>query len=347
MKGNVDMVSSTGRRAVLLATILLGSGIGAAQSRQSPQSADPVPVPMAEPARIEMWPLASATMRDDAFLTGAATSTPVTLAGELRLPSGGSERVPAVVMLHGSSGISPAGERWTRELNGLGIATFLIDSFTGRGLSSTVEDQSRLGQMAMVYDAYRALELLAKHPRIDPARIGLFGNSRGGVGALYASVSRFQRLHAPKDVAFAVYVSLYPPCTREYIDDAKVADRPIRIFHGTADLIAPIERCRAYVRRMRAAGADVQLVEYDGAHHGFDGHQLPALSGPQPGASAFTCDVYEEPAGRFLNRETGRPFSPSDACAKGSRITGYDARAHANALQMVKQTLRQVFRLAR
>jgi dienelactone hydrolase len=294
-----------------------------------------------------MWPLVSATMSDDAFLTGAANSTPVTLATELRLPSGGTERLPAVVMLHGSSGLSPANERWARELNGLGIATFLIDSFTGRGLSSTVEDQGQLGQMAMVYDAYRALELLAKHRRIDPTRIGLFGNSRGGVGALYASVNRFQRVHAPKDVAFAAYVSLYPPCTREYIDDAKVADRPIRIFHGTADVIAPIERCRAYVRRMQAAGADVRLVEYDGAHHGFDGHQLAVLSGPQPGTTPFACDAYEEPAGRFLNRATGRPFSPSDACANFSRLTAYEPRAHAKLLEDVRQFLRSALRLGR
>ena len=331
-------------RAVLLATLALCSGSLGAQSRPA---ADAVPAPTAEPVRIELWPLPSQTMTDEAFLTGAKSGTAVSLATELRLPSSGTERVPAVVMLHGSSGASATHDRWARELNALGIATLLIDSFTGRGLTSTVEDQSRLGEMAMVYDAYRALELLSKHPRIDPARIGLFGNSRGGVGALYASVSRFQRMHGPRDGAFAIYISLYPPCTRQYIDDALVAARPIRVFHGTADVIAPIGKCRAYIKRLQAGGADAQLIEYEGAHHGFDGHLQPAISGPQPGAEPFTCELYEEPAGRFLNRDTGRPLARGDACAKGGRLTGYDASAHAKVLDSVRQLLRQTLGAAR
>jgi len=67
-------------------------------------------------------------------------------------------------------------------------------SFTERGISSTVGAQDQLSELTVTIDAYRALELLAKYPRIDPARIGLFGNSRGGVSALYASLKRFQRM---------------------------------------------------------------------------------------------------------------------------------------------------------
>jgi dienelactone hydrolase len=332
-------------RVSILTTIALGSGAVDAQPRQSTRSADIVPVPTAEPARIELWPLASMTMSDEAFLTGATNGRTVTLAAELRLPSSAAERVPALVMLHGSTGAGAPHDRWARELNGLGIATLLVDSFSGRGLTSTAEDQSRLGEMAMVYDAYRALEFLSKHPRIDATRIGLFGNSRGGVGALYASVTRFQRMHGPRNGAFAVYISFYPPCTRQYLDDTIVAARPVRIFHGTADVIAPIERCRSYVKRLQAAGADVQLVEYEDAHHGFDAHLQPPLSGPQPGASPVPCELYEEPPGRFMNRATGQPFSRNDACLKRARITGYNARAHAKVVEDVKRILRQVFRL--
>jgi len=325
---------------VIVTILALGSGFVGAQS---PQPA--VAVPTAEPARIEIWPLASTTMSDAAFLTGVTDGRATTLAAELRLPSAATGRVPAVVILHGSTGASAAHDRWARELNALGIATLLIDSFTGRGLTTTAEDQSRLGEMAMVFDAYRALEMLAKHPRIDPARIGLFGNSRGGVGALYASLDRFQRMHGPRDAAFAVYVSLYPPCTRQYIDDAAVAKRPIRIFHGTDDVIAPIERCRAYVKRLKTAGADAQLIEYEGAHHGFDGHLLPPVSGPLPGGRAVGCELYEQPAGEFMNRATGQPSTRSDPCWKGARITGYHAGAHGKVVENVKQLLRQVFRV--
>jgi len=69
-------------------------------------------------------------------------------------------------------------------LNELGVAALAVDSFAGRGIVSTNTDQTQLDRLSMVVDAYRALELLAKHPRIDPTRIAVMGFSRGGQSAL-------------------------------------------------------------------------------------------------------------------------------------------------------------------
>ena len=94
-----------------------------------------------------------------------------------------------MVIAHGSGGILAGREdAWAARLNGLGIATFVVDSFAPRGLSSTARDQSRLSTMANLADALAALKLLATHPRIDPARIGVMGFSRGGQVALYSSL---------------------------------------------------------------------------------------------------------------------------------------------------------------
>jgi hypothetical protein len=51
-------------------------------------------------------------------------------------------------------------------LNKIGVATFLIDCFTGRGIVQTITDQSQLAHLAMIVDAYRAMELLSKHAQI-------------------------------------------------------------------------------------------------------------------------------------------------------------------------------------
>ena len=132
-------------------------------------------------------------------------------------------------------------DRWSRELNDLGIATFTLDGFTPRGIIDTAADQSQLGNLTMINDAYRGLELLAKHPRIDGQRIGILGGSRGGRVALYASLRRFQRAYAPGS-EFAIYLAFYTPCYARYIDDENVSDRP--------DPIVP-----RLGRRLRASGA--------------------------------------------------------------------------------------------
>jgi dienelactone hydrolase len=299
----------------------------------------------AEPAKIELYVLQPTTLTDEQFLTGVRAGQPAAIAGELRLPAAATARVPAVVLVHGSGGATARDDRWSRELNDIGVATFLLDSFTGRGIASTVDDQSRLGELTMINDAYRALELLAKDPRIDSTRIGILGGSRGGVVALYASLTRFQRMHAPSGTAFAVYLSFYPPCSKTYIDDSEVVDRPIRLFHGTADDIAPIGQCRSYVERLRHAGKDVELTEYVGAQHGFDNPGVPlrrVVEG-QPGVSP--CALDESPVGRIVNRDTGLPFTRDDQCLKGRRTVGFDAGALAQATVAVKAILQRVFRL--
>jgi dienelactone hydrolase len=152
--------------------------------------------------------------------------------------------------MHGSGGISAYVVDWIPVLNSLGIATFLVDSFTGRGLARLNEDQSQLGRLVQVFDSFRALELMAKHPRVDPSRIAAMGFSRGGQGVLYASVKRFQKLYGPGGVAFAAHIPFYPTCNTTFLDDENVADVPIRIFHGTADDYVPVAPCRSYVERL-------------------------------------------------------------------------------------------------
>src|SRR5580704_17326350 len=130
-------------------------------------------------ARIEIHSFDTQTLTDNQFLTGGQGSTLARIGAELRLTAGPA-RVPAVVLLHGSAGIGANVNRWADELNGLGVGAFLVDSFTGRGIVQTVTDQSQLSSLAMIIDAYRALEILSKHSAIDPSRIAVMGFSKGG-----------------------------------------------------------------------------------------------------------------------------------------------------------------------
>ena len=133
----------------------------------------------------------------------------------------------------------------------MGVSTFVIDGMTGRGLTGVGDKQAALGRLNFILDIYRSLEILAKHPRVDPNRIVLMGFSRGGQAALYSSVNRFQKLWNKSGVEFAAYVAFYPDCATTYRNDTEVAKRPIRIFHGTPDNYNPVAPCKAFVERLK------------------------------------------------------------------------------------------------
>jgi dienelactone hydrolase len=296
-------------------------------------------------ARTELYQIPTLTLSDQQFLKGDTGGKRVTITGQLRIAQG-SDRLPVVVLQHGSGGYGPNIDMWSRELNELGISTFALDGFTGRGLTEVNSNQALLGRLNFILDIYRALEILASHPRVDPARIVLMGFSRGGQAALYASLKRFNRLWNKSGVEFAAYVAFFPDCMTTYISDSEVADRPIRIFGGTADDYNPISRCKAYMQRLQAAGRDVQLTEYPNAAHAFDNPL-----GAQPAAvspkfeSVRACTIREEPEGVLINAETKQPFSYKDACVAHGPHLGYDPAATQAATASVNAFLKAVFKL--
>ncbi|MBW8837903.1 MAG: dienelactone hydrolase family protein, partial [Burkholderia sp.] len=250
--------------------------------------------------------------------------------GVLRLPAG-TGKVPVAVLLHGSGGISSFVTDWESDYNALGMGTFVVDSFSGRGIVNTNVDQFVLGRLAMIFDAYRALELLANHPRVDASRIVLMGFSRGGQSALYASVKRFQDAYGPPGLSFAAYVPFYANCGTTFVDDEVLVDRPVRMFHGSADDYNPVAPCRAYVERLKAKGRDVQLTEYANAGHVFDGRANKTPIKVANWQTFRSCVLAERPRGKIVNVKTGQQFSNTDPCIEMAPTVLYNEEAERRA----------------
>ena len=296
--------------------------------------------------RIELRSFQSLTLTDEQFLTGDKNGSPVTITGELRLPQATSGRVvPVVIILHGAGGLVASNELWSRILNAMGVATFAIDSHSGRNLDRIATNQGSLGFFAYTLDAYRAQELLAADSRIDAARIALMGTSRGGRGALYASLSRFRDTWASgRD--FAAYILLYAACeSPSIIGEEDLSDHPIRQFHGGSDDVVSIAPCRTFYERLRANGKDVRLTEFPNVWHLFDNPAVP----PGPSAAKIqtlrSCDVREEKLGVLVNSATRRPFTWDDSCVENNTHVGYDEPAMRATHAAVRDLLRDVFNL--
>jgi len=296
-------------------------------------------------ARTELHPIETLTLSTRQFLTGDKSAKAVTIAGELRFPQGAGGQLPAVILQHGSGGPNARDELWAKTFNEMGIASFLVDSFSGRGIVSTSTNQALLGRLNMVLDAYRAFDVLANHSRIDPGRIAVMGFSRGGQSTLYSSMKRFQQMWNPR-AAFAAYIPLYASCSTTFIGDTDLSPAPIRQFHGSADDYVPVAQCRPYFERLRAAGRDVQLTEYPDAHHSYDnplGNKTPTVS--KGSQSVRACKLKEEPLGTIINAETGQPFTYQDPCVQTDPHTGYNESAANATRKAVKEFVRTVFKL--
>ncbi|SRR6266550_2372393 len=314
-------------------------GVTAAQSAM----AEPSVTDLA--ARIELRAVETLTLSDQQFLAGDKNGKPTTIAGELRLPRGTTGKLPAVVLLHGSGGVGPGPEMWAKYFNEMGVASYVLDSFTGRGIVSTSTNQALLGRLNMILDAYRAFDVLADHPRIDAARIAVMGFSRGGQSALYSAMTRFQAMWNPR-AKFAAHIPLYASCTTTFMGDTDVSAVPIRQYHGLADDYVTIGPCRPYFERLRAAGRDAQLIEMAEAHHAYDnplGPKTPTIA--RGSQSTKECTLKEEPRGLIISAATGQPFSYQDPCVRTDPHIGYNEAATNATRKQVTALLRAVFKL--
>jgi dienelactone hydrolase len=290
--------------------------------------------------RIEVHPIVSLDADAAQALQGKFEGPSRTVAGELRLPFTEEVRVPAVVFLHGDAGALSNQPVWIDKLNAMGIAVFTVDSFTGRGAigqQPSIMIEGRLPSPLMrVPDAQRALELLAKHPRIDPQRIGLMGVSSGARTTLYMATRRFAA--DGSSGRYVGFVALYPPCNLRLNDETDVTG-PIRIHHGAADIVTRPEFCRAYVDRLKEAGRDAEFYEYPEARHGYDSDpRMPVQRNPAlPNFSK--CELVER-GGGLVNAATNDPLRPNDVCVstgiEGGPTPVAAAQTHARVLMFYK-----------
>lgn len=201
--------------------------------------------------------------------------------------------VPAVVALHGCGGfvdnagrVRPQYQDWGERLAAAGFAVLFPDSYASRGLGSQCRVQNRSLSPARerVTDAFAARAWLQGQDWVQPDRISLLGWSNGAIATLWT----IRPQAAPKDGRpdFRSAAAFYPGCRR--LRDAAWSSRiPALILVGGADDWTPARDCEQMVAGAKGRSAQVNIIKYRGAHHGFD---RANLSVHQRTGLAFTSD---------------------------------------------------------
>lgn len=281
---------------------------------------------------------------------------PTVIWGTLSFPPGAKGRMPAMVIAHGSAGVQQKdSERWVPLLHQLGIATLQLDSFQPRNIRRTDEDQSQLDQSANDADALSALRLLATDPRIDPARIGVIGFSRGGIVALETAVERFRQGVIRGELKFAAHIAFYPGCGLRYWSrPSPLTGAPIMMALAEEDNYVPARACIAFGEEMKAAGQDVEVHVYRGAYHDFDNTVPYQKRAPRTETSRNCADREIDPSTwQYRLLQSGKTFmeyrdyaAALGACVtRGDVTTGSNPAAAKLAERDVRAFLTRAFKL--
>jgi len=193
-----------------------------------------------------------------------------TVFGKLVLPNDSldpNKKFPLVIGVAGSLGWGEHHYKYLEMYQKMGIATFELNSFKSRGITSTVGTQNQVTISAMIVDAYTALEVLSKHPNIDKDRISITGWSLGGGVTLFSAWMPVKNA-INKELKFASHLAFYPPCFIEP-ENIEFSESPIHILIGELDNWTPAKPCSDLVNKLNKK-SNIGLTIYKDSHHSFD-----------------------------------------------------------------------------
>ena len=228
--------------------------------------------------------------REPAHLIGYLARPDAGLSALASSQRGDNAPYPAVVVLHGCSGISSHSAAIADRLGAWGYVALTVDTLGPRGITGRCGGQI----VDQAFDAYAALRYLSGLGFVDLAQIAVLGQSMGGQAALYAIARDLAAQYFTE--RFRAAIAYYPNCG---VANGSDMTAPVLVLIGEADEWNSAERCREVAARRRPDSARIALSVYPGVHHAFDVAQL------SPGIRAWGGWVeYNEPAAKDAEKKT-------------------------------------------
>jgi len=216
--------------------------------------------------------------------------------GYLAHPDAGTH--PGVVVIHDVWGLYDHYRDLARRLAEAGYAALAVNLYR-REREPKIADPGRwiraLDDRTVLADLQAAIDLLAAHPAVGGARVGIMGCCMGGSYAILAAAGcRGLAAAAPFYGMLSDEHGLLAPPSGESIDRARKPRSPLAAatalrcptlaFFGADDPYVPQDDVRAFEAKL---GGEHRVVVYPGAGHAFLNDTRPEMYRPEAARDAW------------------------------------------------------------
>ena len=221
---------------------------------------------------------------------GSYKNSPVKIDALILFPKKGEEPYPMLVFNHASGGAHLFSNEWfkfdrqqAKMLLKKGIAVMFVDNFNGRNVISAGADQAQVATFSFYIDAFMTLEYLSKDPRVNIKKVGITGWSRGGMNSLAIAEKRIRDLLISKDLYFAASLPRSNECNQSgyFRNPQPIKETKIMMVNGKKDDASHAHVCEEYGAKMKANGADIEVMTKVGWGHGFEANYKPEYEANQ------------------------------------------------------------------
>ncbi len=221
-------------------------------------------------------------------------------------------RRPGVLVCHEWWGLNDYAVRRARMLAELGYVAFALDLY---GEDVNTEDPNRAGQLAGAVmgrpavvrgRAAAGLAVLARHERVDAARLGVMGYCMGGTVALELARSGLPHTeHLRAVVAFhAAHLLAEKP------EDNRNIRGTVLIAHGQDDAFVREGDIDRFHAQMKQAGVDYIFIAYAGAVHAFTNPDADKVGLPSVGYQRAADERSWRHMKDLFTERLGAPLAP-------------------------------------
>jgi dienelactone hydrolase len=276
----------------------------------------------------------------------------ITIKGKLFVPNNPiSSKAPAMIILHGSGGISDGRElNYGEKFNSLGMYALVIDSYLSRGVDKMPHARRlfEISTFAQASDAVAGLNHLAKFPTIDDSKIGVIGFSFGGVTSYILNLENVISKISKNKIRFVANINVYGSCNFNF-ETTKPTAAPFLFIGGEEDESLNLDACRKQYNLLNKIDSFSKFITIPDAHHAWEVN-IPLMY--RKTVNLRDCETIYNDNGLMLTiRNDGvmAPFNPANpagfgGCIKPGYTMGKNPGAEKISDDHIKNFLLEVFK---